>query len=78
MNKLLYQFYLLSPRWLILRWLCKTRDFWMCRRCFSTKNLQAHHKDYRFKGSPGITGVLLELRDLITLCDNCHREEHFK
>ena len=77
MRKLNYQFYLLSPRWLALRWLCKTRDLWMCRRCFGTRNLQAHHKSYRFKGAPGIGGMLLELRDLITLCSDCHRKEHF-
>jgi len=77
MSKLLYRFYLLSPRWLILRWLCKARDMGMCRRCFSTQNLQAHHKSYRFKGAPGLDGMLMELRDLITLCGNCHRKEHF-
>lgn len=77
MAKLLYRFYLLSPRWMVLRWLCKTRDLWMCRCCFSTQNLQAHHKSYRYRGAPGIAGLLLELRDLITLCDKCHGKEHF-
>lgn len=77
-RKLLYRFYLLSPRWLILRSLCKARDLWMCRRCFSRQRLQAHHKSYRYKGAPGRAGMLAELSDLITLCDTCHGKEHFK
>jgi predicted HNH restriction endonuclease len=34
--------------------------------------LQCHHPDYEHKGG----SFFAELRDIITLCDGCHRKIH--
>jgi RNA-directed DNA polymerase len=45
----------------------KMRDDWKCTRCGSSDNLRVHHK----KGTKSHA-----MKDLITLCLSCHRDEH--
>lgn len=70
--------YLLSPRWLALRWLTKTRDGWACRHCGRRWRLEVHHLRYQHRGALGLWGFIMELSDLETLCDNCHSGQHRK
>ena len=72
--RLRYQEYLISPRWLLLRWSRKSLDGWRCRDCGTRAGLQVHHRSYRSKGKPGIIGFLSELLDTVTLCDEHHKE----
>ena len=70
--------YLKSLRWRILRRLCKRRDGYQCRTCENADGspLHAHHRSYTHRGDPGPLGMRRELRDLITLCQQCHRRIH--
>lgn len=70
------QDYLMSPRWLVLRWLAKARDGWACRRCGRRRHLQVHHASYAHRGEPGLLGLFWEWLDLETLCNECHRAQH--
>lgn len=64
-----YQKYLKEEYWINLRSKILKRDNYECKKCKSKKNLQIHHKKYR--------GFYKELpKDLITLCNMCHRYEH--
>jgi group II intron reverse transcriptase/maturase len=45
----------------------KMRDDWKCTRCGRSDNLRVHHK----KGTKSHA-----MKDLITLCLSCHRDEH--
>ena len=64
--------YLYSDRWKRKRAAVITRDGNRCTRCGAdNKTLHVHHKTYRFIGRE-------PLRDLITLCEDCHRKEHGK
>jgi 5-methylcytosine-specific restriction endonuclease McrA len=46
------------------------RDRWKCQRCGSSVNLQVHH--LRYRGRLGSDA----LDNLISLCADCHEEEH--
>jgi 5-methylcytosine-specific restriction endonuclease McrA len=46
------------------------RDRWKCQRCGSSVNLQVHHVRYRGRLGPDA------LDNLISLCADCHAEEH--
>lgn len=67
-----YEDQLLDPRWKAKRQEIIDRDWGMCQKCMTSKNLDVHHKQY-------ITGRMAwEYEDfyLITLCRTCHLEEH--
>lgn len=66
-----------SEFWLNLSERCKIRDKYKCRKCkkkardkASKRKLHAHHRIPRSRGGPD------NLRNLITLCDDCHSKEH--
>ena len=64
-----YEQYILSSDWKKRReW---TLIFWghRCALCFSTKNIEVHHRTYERLGNELIT-------DLIVLCDDCHAKHH--
>lgn len=73
-----YAGYRRSLRWRIIRWARRRLDGNRCRVCFSTWNLETHHRSYRNRGAPGLVGMLAELRDTITLCADCHGAAHAK
>jgi 5-methylcytosine-specific restriction endonuclease McrA len=67
----LYLEFLKSEYWKKVRKRVLKRDKHMCKKCKSKFNLQVHHKTYIHHG--------LEhkyLKDLITLCDICHKIGH--
>jgi len=67
-----YEEQLLTPEWKSRRAEILERDWYMCQKCMSSKNLQVHHKKY-------IDGLMAwEYSDwyLITLCGTCHKNEH--
>lgn len=72
-----YQEYLLSPRWLILRWARMARDGFTCRHpgCSRHTTLQVHHRNYRYKGKRGLRNVVMEFFSLETLCDEHHDQD---
>lgn len=70
-----YEQQLQTPQWLAKREEIMRRDWYMCTKCMSTKNLQVHHKKYQ----PGKMAWEYEgwfALDLVTLCRKCHCEEH--
>ncbi len=72
-----YQDYLLSPRWLMLRYLRFAMDRFTCRHpgCHKHTTLQCHHRNYHYKGKRGAKNFLLELLSLETLCDEHHTQD---
>ena len=46
------------------------RDRWKCQCCGSSVNLQVHHLRYRGRLGPDV------LDNLVTLCADCHYQEH--
>lgn len=65
---------LLDPRWQKLRLEVLNRDKFTCQCCGATdKTLHAHHTFYR-NDAEGPWDYLLS--SLVTLCSDCHGEEH--
>ena len=69
-----YQKALKHPKWQRKRLKIFERDKWGCKRCGSkNKTLHVHHKEYT-KRYPWN-----ELnKNLITLCEDCHKKKHNK
>jgi len=65
-----YQRFLQSDYWKAVRELVLERDK-HCQSCTSTKKLQVHHLTYDHHKDE-----LNHLNDLVTLCDNCHKQVH--
>jgi len=63
-----------DPRWQKLRLEVFQRDGFACRICGAVnKPLNAHHSFYE----SGVEGVWdYDPRSIVTLCDDCHKEEH--
>lgn len=56
--------------------LVRVRDGHRCRRCGKNYGLEIHHTTYYVNGQ-SIVGHELEHMDrLITLCEDCHQQEH--
>jgi len=71
-KKITYEEQLQTQEWKHRRAEIIERDFGMCQKCMSSKNLHVHHTRY-------IDGLMAwEYSDwyLITLCANCHSLEH--
>lgn len=67
-----YEDQLQTEDWKLKRAEIIERDFGICQKCMSSKNLNVHHKTY-------IDGLMAwEYPDfyLVTLCAVCHKEEH--
>lgn len=63
-----YQIFLRSPEWECTSEEVKKRDHFKCRVCGTSQNLRVHHLRYG--------DDILNLEDLITVCDNCHKCLH--
>lgn len=65
-----YSQYLQSPEWRHKARKCLILAEYQCKGCGSVQGpLQAHHKTYKRAGA--------ELqKDLVCLCDDCHKKEH--
>jgi hypothetical protein len=70
MNKMQYREYLKTPHWQLLRRDRLFLDNYMCVICHAQRNLIVHHLTYKRLYNERIT-------DVITLCDFCHKIEHF-
>ncbi len=46
------------------------RDNWRCQVCGSMQNLEVHHIQFRSHSGPDTE------RNLVTLCNSCHRSSH--
>lgn len=64
-----YQDYLQTPEWKAKRDEAVARDAGRCRLCYSSKDLQVHHRTYHRRGQE-------DLNDLTTLCRECHEAFH--
>jgi len=60
-----------SKKWSQVRSEILKRDGYKCQKCGSTKNLQVHHIVRVVDGGES------DPDNLITLCEKCHRKEHF-
>lgn len=62
-----------DPRWQKKRLSILERDEFKCRECGDTEStLNVHHKKYDFNKNPWDYND----SNLITLCENCHKEKH--
>ena len=65
-----YKEKLKDPRWQKKRLEVFKHDNWTCQLCFTkTKTLHVHHKKYKKNLDPWDYNV----RELITLCEDCHK-----
>lgn len=63
----------LDPKWQQLRLLVMNRDNFSCVLCGSKdKTFNVHHKVYK----KGYKVFQYNLKDLVTLCDQCHDKHH--
>jgi 5-methylcytosine-specific restriction endonuclease McrA len=67
-----YKDQLLQPEWIALREEIIRRDFGMCQRCMSSKNLNIHHRYYL----DGYKAWEYPHSCYVTLCKDCHKEVH--
>lgn len=67
-----YKEQLADGRWLRKKNEILERDKYTCQRCGATSNLQVHHKEYLVNKK----AWEYPNEDLITLCVNCHENEH--
>ena len=70
LKKLCYTDFLLTWYWRTISNFLRKRDK-KCKLCDSTENLLVHHKTYSHHGDE-----LHHLKDLVVLCDNCHKKIH--
>lgn len=62
-----------DPRWQKVRLKVFERDYWQCMRCdCDNKTLHAHHLKYENGKDPWE----YDLKDIVTLCDDCHTKAH--
>jgi Restriction endonuclease len=66
-----YQKYINSKQWVAKRKQVFQRDNYECQKCKSKEELRAHHLTYEHFGDE-------PLEDLITLCNPCHNEIHYR
>ena len=66
-----YDNYLRSEKWKNIRNQVLERDKYKCKICGTTEKLRVHHKNYE-----NIYQEENALCDLVTLCENCHKELH--
>lgn len=64
-----YDEYLKTPHWQKVRELAIERASGKCQVCNSTKNLNAHHRNYSRRGDE-------QAEDIIVLCRDCHKLFH--
>lgn len=69
LKKLSYIEYLQSNYWKVKRRLALGRSKFRCQLCNSDKKLNVHHRSYDDLGEE-------DIRDLITLCKECHEKFH--
>lgn len=62
----------ISPIWEAKREKRMCMDDYQCQKCGKAYNLEVHHKRY-----PEVWGEE-DVKDLITLCDSCHKKIHNK
>ena len=68
-----YSALLRDPRWQRKRLEILQRDEWACQQCFGTDStLHVHHRVY----TDGKAPWEYEEHLLVTLCEECHNEEH--
>jgi hypothetical protein len=65
-----YDEYLASSRWQRLKLAALNNAEYRCQLCDRSKKLQVHHRSYERLGSDN------EARDLVVLCERCHRKFH--
>lgn len=65
-----YNKYLKTKKWNKISNKIKKRDK-LCKKCFSSKNLNVHHLTYKH-----IFNEENHLKDLILLCNECHNKIH--
>jgi hypothetical protein len=66
-----YTKFLHSDYWYNVRSIVLSRDKNCCTNCDCTENLQVHHLTYKH-----YKDELNHLGDLVTLCDECHKQTH--
>jgi len=62
-----------TKAWKSLRLRALTRDDFKCTKCGRTKKLHVHHIEYDYTRR---NHLIVPLKKLITLCNNCHEIEH--
>ncbi|MCK4487447.1 MAG: HNH endonuclease [Desulfobacterales bacterium] len=70
LSALPYLDYLRTEHWQALAKKARQRAGYRCQLCNQNGVLHVHHRSYQNRGRKG------ELKDLIALCETCHRRFH--
>lgn len=70
-NQMTYKMYLSTPYWQLVSNLARRKAKYKCQLCGSNESLNVHHKTYKHKGFE-----IMNMDDLIVLCQNCHQKFH--
>lgn len=73
LRRLPYDKYLRTDFWFYVRRLALEQTKYRCSVCHSKHNPEVHHLSYEHRGFEDCN-----LRDLVTLCRQCHAKEHSK
>ena len=71
MTKDQYHVYLASPEWRKVSEAVKAKAGYRCQVCNSPKQLETHHRSYRWVGQDAD-----HMEELICLCHECHQRHH--
>lgn len=75
-RQIAYKAYLSSDHWKSLRAARVLKDGNRCQRCGRRKNLHVHHTNYHNELPYPQGWYACTVRDVVTLCKNCHKAEH--
>ena len=70
-NQMTYKMYLSTPYWQLVSNLARRKAKYKCQLCGGNDHLNVHHKSYVNKGFE-----IMNMEDLIVLCQNCHQKFH--
>lgn len=71
LKRMHYQEFLETPYWKSIAYRTKERFGFKCAMCPSTKLLNAHHRDYKFRGIE-----IVNMKELTCVCEKCHLKYH--
>lgn len=70
-NQIPYKMYLSTPYWQLVSNLARRKAKYKCQLCGGNNHLNVHHKTYKNKGFE-----IINMDDLIVLCQDCHQKIH--
>ena len=66
-----------NPYWQKVKRKVRLRDGFKCVLCQTKTKLETHHITYKVDGKSIVGNELKHLKWLVTLCEECHTDQHF-